>query len=178
MTNEIYAKRIHELEAELARGPRYITNIETKYVAMPDLEQKGGKGLTRPTTIVDPPPEQQQAAVETPKPTPQQQPPRSNPQQETRVASSGRETQRESGTERNGRETPRNTAQRNTGSSGSRSAPEQTSSRVRTVHTVKPGDTLDALARRYGVSASELRAANPGLGRGTRAGQKISIPNK
>ena len=172
MTNEIYAKRIQELEAELARGPRYITNIETKYVAMPDLEQKGGRGLTRPTTIVDSPPQQQQeqAKVETPEPTPPKQT-KSNPQQETRVAASAQqEAQRESSNrERDGRETPRKTAPRNSASSGSR---------VRTVHTVKPGDTLDAVARRYGVSASELRAANPGLGRGTRAGQKINIPNK
>ena len=178
MTNEIYAKRIQELEAELARGPRYITNIETKYVAMPDLEQKGGKGLTRPTTIVDPPPQQEQAAVEKPEQTPPPQP-RNNPQQETRVASATRqETPRETRSERNVRETARNTTQRNLASNGSRSTPAQTSSRIRTVHTVRPGQTLQLLARNYGVSVAELRAVNPGLGKGVMAGQKVNIPNK
>ena len=182
MTNEIYAKRIQELEAELRRGPQYITSIVTKYVAMPDVEQKGGKGLTRPTTIVDPPPPQQeqQAEVETPEPTPPpQQQQRNNPQQETRVASSARpETQREARSERNARETPRNTAPRNTASSGSRSTPAASSSRIRTVHTVKPGQTLQVVASNYGVTIAQLRAVNPGLGRGVMAGQKINIPNK
>lgn len=179
MTNEIYAKRIQELEAELRRGPQYITSIVTKYVTMPDLEQKGGRGLTRPTTIVDPPPPQQeqQAEVETPEPTPPQ--PRNNPQQETRVASAPRqETQRESTRPRNATEPTRNSAQRNTASNGSRSTPPGNSSRVRTVHTVKPGQTLQVVANSYGVTVAQLRAANPGLGRGVMAGQKINIPNK
>jgi len=179
MTNQIYARRIQELEAEIARGPRYITNIETKYVTLPDLEQKG-RGLTRPTTIVDKPPEVEEEVAETPQQTPSEQP-RSNPQTETRAVAR-QEPQRETPKpERNTRETPRTTAPaRNTASAsnGSRSTPPASTSRVRTVHTIKPGDTLQVVARRYNVSMAELRAANPGLGRGARAGQKINIPNK
>ncbi|GAB1483753.1 M23 family metallopeptidase [Treponema sp.] len=46
-----------------------------------------------------------------------------------------------------------------------------------TIHTVKKGDTLYALARSYGVSASEILAAN-GItdARKLQVGQKIQIP--
>jgi LysM repeat protein len=179
MTNEVYARRIQALEGELARGPRYITNTVTNFVAMPDLDQKGGRGLTRPTTIVEPPEPEPEQVVQTPRTTPAEQT-RTKPSDETRVASSVRqETPREnSSRDRNTRDTSRTAAQRNTGSGASRSTPVQASSRIRTVHTVKPGDTLQRVAQTYGVSISDLRAANPGLGSGARAGQKINIPSK
>jgi LysM repeat protein len=177
MTNEVYARRIHALESELARGPRYITNVVTNFVAMPDLDRKGGGGLTRPTTIVEAP-EPEQPVVETPRAAPAERA-RSKPPEETRVASSTREeASRESSGQRNTREASRAAAQRNNAPTASRTTPAPSSSRVRTVHTVKPGDTLARVAQTYGVSVSDLRAANPGLGSGARAGQKINIPNK
>jgi LysM repeat protein/Tfp pilus assembly protein PilF len=181
MTNQIYAKRIEQLEAELARGPRYITNFVTRYVAMPDVEQKG-RGLTRPTTLVDTPPDVEQQPVESPPPAIEES--RSKPQEERVAAASRPQTRTEpSNRESSTRQTPRNGAGRNSSAENTappttRSTPTPSASRFRTVHTVRPGDTLDAVARRYGVSKAAIRAANPGLGGGTRAGQKINIPNK
>jgi N-acetylmuramoyl-L-alanine amidase len=45
-------------------------------------------------------------------------------------------------------------------------------------HTVRPGETMQVLARKYKISVAQLRAANPGLGSGTRAGQTLNIPTK
>jgi len=43
-------------------------------------------------------------------------------------------------------------------------------------HTVRPGETLAVIAQKYGISKEELISANPGIARGTRAGQKLNIP--
>jgi hypothetical protein len=43
-------------------------------------------------------------------------------------------------------------------------------------HTVVRGDTLSAIARRYGVSLSALRRANPGAGNGLFPGNLIAVP--
>jgi LysM repeat protein len=44
-------------------------------------------------------------------------------------------------------------------------------------HTVRAGETLFAIARRYGVSMDALRAANPGVqGDRIQAGQTLRIP--
>jgi LysM repeat protein len=43
---------------------------------------------------------------------------------------------------------------------------------------VRPGDTLEVVARRYGVSVSALKAANPGARRGARSGQQLVIPER
>ena len=161
--NAAYKKRIEALEAELARGPRYITNTEIKYVKVPDFTQEKSRALTEPATLVDPPPQQRaepQPQREDP-PAQRAERPRPNPQQERAAA----------------QERPRpRTGNGGTASSG-RQTPAAAEARART-HTVKPGETLNVLARRYGVSAAKLRAANPGIARGTRAGQTIVIPAK
>ncbi|MFN2317808.1 MAG: LysM peptidoglycan-binding domain-containing protein [Gemmatimonadales bacterium] len=45
-------------------------------------------------------------------------------------------------------------------------------------HVVRRGETLAAIARRYGVSQSVLADANPGIGRGNliRVGQRLRVP--
>jgi LysM repeat protein len=44
-------------------------------------------------------------------------------------------------------------------------------------HTIKSGDTLDSIARRYGVSVPALKAANPGVSeRALGIGKTLSIP--
>lgn len=44
-------------------------------------------------------------------------------------------------------------------------------------HTIRPGDTLDAIAKRYGVSVSALREANPGLNpRRLIPGRAVALP--
>ncbi|MGZ8921081.1 MAG: LysM peptidoglycan-binding domain-containing protein, partial [Limisphaerales bacterium] len=165
MTNEIYKKRIDILEAELARGPRYITNYVTNFVTV-DTNQQSSRALTRSTIIVDPPSTLVEPEVQD---TPDPEPPKPR-----NIASSGTRnaptTQRPPPTRAEPRETRTPAPSRN--------VPAASSSRARTVHTVKPGDTLAVIARRHGVTTAQLRAANPGLGSGTRAGQKITIPNK
>ena len=47
---------------------------------------------------------------------------------------------------------------------------------VRTVVTVRPGDTLSTLAAQHGVSISALKRANGMTGSRLRAGQKLKIP--
>jgi len=43
-------------------------------------------------------------------------------------------------------------------------------------HTVARGESLTTIARMYGVSSQEIRAANPGLRRKPRRGQRLVIP--
>jgi tetratricopeptide (TPR) repeat protein len=51
------------------------------------------------------------------------------------------------------------------------------SRRAATIYTVKTGDTLYSIARRHGMSAAELRSANPGVVPTLlRAGQELRIP--
>ncbi|HEU5170328.1 MAG TPA: LysM peptidoglycan-binding domain-containing protein [Gemmatimonadales bacterium] len=46
-------------------------------------------------------------------------------------------------------------------------------------HTIKRGETLSGLARRYGVAVADLRAANPRLrGRALRPGQLVIVPTR
>jgi len=155
MTNDFLRKRVESLEAQLARGPQYITNRVTNYVQMPQFEQGGTRNLTKPAQIVEPPPE-----LEEPE-TPAQEAPR-------RSAPSGRSGREDS---------VANRGSSSRSSPGTRNSPP-TESRTASVHTVRPGETMDILARRYGVSVAELRAANPGSARGVRSGQKIKIPAK
>lgn len=167
-TNELYKKRIDLLEAELARGPRYITNYVTNFVTV-DTNQQSSRALTRSTIIVDPPSRPVEPEEEdTPDPEPPK--PRSVASSGSSGSRNGTSTQRQPQTRTSTRET-RTPAP-------TRSVPAASSARARTVHTVRPGDTLVVIARRYGVTTAQLRAANPGLGSGTRAGQKITIPNK
>lgn len=64
---------------------------------------------------------------------------------------------------------------RTVGRAPAQSAPAKA---VATRHTVRPGDTLGALASRYNVSLDALRAANPQLKdpRSLRVGQVLSLP--
>jgi LysM repeat protein len=49
--------------------------------------------------------------------------------------------------------------------------------RAATVYLVKPGDTLYSIARRHGMSAAELRSANPGVVPTLlKSGQELRIP--
>ncbi len=153
MANDAYRKKIEMLEAQIARGPQYITNVVTNYVQLPHFEQRGGRSLTQPAQIVDRPPE------ETPEPAPQ--PAAREPERRTETPST--------------RQSPQSRAP----SGRTASAPtERATPRTASVHTVRPGETMEVLARRYGVSLSALRAANPGSARGVRAGQKVNIPAK
>jgi LysM repeat protein len=44
-------------------------------------------------------------------------------------------------------------------------------------HAVAPGETLSHIARRYGVSVSDLREANPGIrARYLRVGARLTVP--
>jgi hypothetical protein len=157
MTNDALRKKIEVLEAQLSRGPHYITNYVTNYVKLPQFEQTGTRSLTRPAEIVERPPEDEIPAQPVPESTRRKTP---------ELARTGRD------------ESPlRNTSPR--GATGTRrQAPAPANTRTASVHTVRPGETMQVLARRYGVSLAELRAANPGSASGVRAGQKINIPAK
>jgi LysM repeat protein len=155
MTNETLRKRVQDLEAQLARGPQYITNYVTNYVQVPQFPQGGGRRLTQPAEIVERPPQEE------PKPPSETPAETRAPTRSTREERSGsRPAASRGGTASNNRQrTP-------------------AASRTASVHTVRPGETMEVLARRYGVSVSALRAANPGTARGVRSGQKINIPEK
>lgn len=45
-------------------------------------------------------------------------------------------------------------------------------------HTVRQGDTLFGIARRYGLSVAALQQANPGLARTVKAGQTLVLPTE
>ena len=167
MANVQQGKRIEFLEAELNRGPRYITNYVTNFVKMPQFEQQGSRHLTQPAQIVDPP-----ERDTTPDPDPE--PPARPTERSSKTANSDSR----SGSVLRNTSSPRNTQTRRSRSEAARSTPVLSSPKIKTVHTVRPGDTLQAVANHYGLSATELRAANPGLGSGTRSGQKINIPAK
>lgn len=47
---------------------------------------------------------------------------------------------------------------------------------TRSVHTVKPGETLYAISKMYGVSVDEIRQANPGLQEAINSGMQLYIP--
>ena len=57
------------------------------------------------------------------------------------------------------------------------SAPARLPTGIRS-YTIRPGDTLASIARRYGIPVNALTAANPGLDpRRLKAGQKLNIPS-
>jgi LysM repeat protein len=158
MTNEVLRKRIETLEAQLSRGPRYITNYVTNYFEAPNFEQGGARSLTRPAQIVEAP------EVEEPR----QEPPAQEASRRTAPTTRGaREPSAPSGGSR-----------ASSSRSGSSTRTAQPGAKTASVHTVKPGETMERLAQRYGVSVAELRAANPGSARGVRSGQKVNIPAK
>ncbi len=59
---------------------------------------------------------------------------------------------------------------------GSPDAPPPSAARARVVHRVKPGDTLAAIARRYGVSADAIRRFNGLQSDRIQAGSRLRIP--
>jgi LysM repeat protein len=160
MTNDVLRKRVEFLEAQLSRGPQYITNYVTNYVKLPQFEHGGTRSLTQPAQIVDRPAEEESAPREAAAPD-------STRRETTQAARGNRDDGRQS----------RGSAARNTPSTTVRKA-ETPVTKTATVHTVRPGETMDVLARKYGVSVADLRAANPGSARGVRSGQKINIPAK
>ncbi len=156
--NDAYKKRITALEAELARGPRYITNVVTNFYKVPDFSQEKSKSLTQPATLVEQP---QREVVENDDPPPRTESSR-NSSGQGRTASSNSERTQAPRTQR-----------------AANSAPPGSAATTRTrSHVVRPGDTMAAIAQRYGVSLAELRAANPSSARGAKAGQTIVIPAK
>lgn len=66
------------------------------------------------------------------------------------------------------------------GNSQKTAAPKktQTSSSNPTTHTIKKGETLSVIAKRYGVTITAIKAANGMKNDNIRAGQKIKIPAK
>jgi len=49
---------------------------------------------------------------------------------------------------------------------------------TKSTHTVKPGETLYAISKMYGVSLDEIRQANPGIKEAVNAGMELFIPTK
>lgn len=47
---------------------------------------------------------------------------------------------------------------------------------TRSVHTVKPGETLYAISKMYGVSVDEIKQANPGVQESINSGMQLFIP--
>ena len=152
-TNSLLKARVEFLDAELLRRPQYITNNFTNFVGVP-IEQRGSSRLTQPTQLVSP-----SASSE-----------RSAPEPGTRTESP-QVAAKPSSTKPSSTRRPSPMPERR--------APEPVVSQpaaTRSVHTVRPGETLASLASRYGVSLQALKAANPGAAGGVRSGQKINIP--
>jgi LysM repeat protein len=152
-TNTLLKTRVEFLEAELLRRPQYITNYITNFVGVP-LEPRSSSRLTQPTQLVSPPTSSERTGAEPSNRT-------ESPQMAAKQSSSKPSSARRS-TPLPERRTPEPAAAQSTG--------------TRTVHTVRPGETLASLASRYGVSLQALKAANPAAAGGVRSGQKINIP--
>lgn len=162
-TNAMLMSRLEMLQNELARRPMYVTNYVTNFVNAPAFEPND-RAVTRPAIITE-------SVRSQPRPEPE------------RVVEDREE---ESKPEQRAAHAPRETA-RNTG--GARSQPVASRAReskpkpapaakpkMRT-HTVRPGETMSVVARKYGISVHALQQANPGV-KGTRAGQRLNIPSK
>lgn len=163
LTNNALKQRIAVLEAELTRGPGYITNYVTNFVKVPQFDPRSGNTLTKPAQIVEAPVEgETDEAVTAPESS--GSPPRSIAAEPVQRPATERPAQRSSNIR--------------SSSTPSTRTPAAAAATRRTVHTVRPGETLQVLARRYGIPAKDIRAANPGLGNGVRAGQKVNIPSK
>jgi tetratricopeptide (TPR) repeat protein len=145
-TNALYKRQLEELRAELARRPQYITNNVTNFVTV-QMDPRSTSRLTQQTQPVVLPEDEEEPEP----PAARTPPPRTQPD---RVA-------QRAPTPSQRRESP---------------APSNSSARIRATHTVRPGETLAALASRYRVSLAALKAANPSAANGVRAGQKIKIP--
>ena len=149
-TNALLAHQISILKAELARRPQYVTNYVTNFVQAPQFDSRNSAQLTRPASVVEYPAEDPEPEFE---PEPYVAVRQPSPEPAPRV-----------------RETPRPQVQSPRAAAAAPSAARKT-------HRVRPGDTLEVVARQYGVSVSALKAANPSARSGTRAGQNLTIPN-
>lgn len=153
-TNSALKGRMEFLEAEIARRPQYITNYITNFVGVPQVDQRlSSSRLTQPAQPilmgVRADKAEAPANVEPPKNSR-----KSLPEKPARLAAHPVPTV-----------TDKHPAEAVAPQTG-----------IRSVHTVRPGETLASLASRYGVSVQALKAANPGAAGGVRSGQKISIP--
>lgn len=155
-TNAILEARIASLQKELAAKPAVVTNVVTNLVQvqMPQFDPRNTRRLTQPAEILQSP-----AAQIAPEPAePEARPAPAQPRSSSPAAAASPRPDR--------RQSPRAAAS---------AAPSQA---ARKSHTVRPGDTLDVIARRYGVSVSALKAANPSARSGARSGQKLVIPER
>jgi LysM repeat protein len=165
-TNSMLKQRVETLQAELSRRPLYVTNYVTNWATVPQFE-KHGRGLTQPAQQVPPPSDHEESVSNTrtlePVPIPS-------------------ETASHSQRVRPSPSNPR-TAQRSAPASNSSgrspigaTSTASTSGKAQSTHTVKPGQTLAAVASMYGIDLKDLKAANPAAANGVHAGQKIIIP--
>ena len=157
-TNALLKGRVEFLEAELARRPQYVTNFVTNFVAVPPGEQRSTTRLTQQT----------QPIATTSSQQPVEPPPGPIVRSEPRTSPKGGAMAKTSPSN------PRH--QTNPPPKHGSDTPSTSSTAVRAVHTVRPGETLASLATQFGVSLQALKAANPGAAGGVRAGQKINIP--
>jgi LysM repeat protein len=73
--------------------------------------------------------------------------------------------------------TPTSSASTATSASAA-AAPQAAAAAAARTHTIRAGDTMDAIARRYGTTVDAVRAANPGLNpRRLIPGRTIKLPN-
>lgn len=169
-TNSLLKERVEFLQAELGRRPQYVTNYITNFVGVPQFDHKSSSRLTQPTQPIS-----DMADNEEPAPAPTSD--SSKPSASQKNVETPRTTPRLS---------PRATSQKSPPAAAVRpsrqASPTPSSSTgpaaTRSVHTVRPGETLASLASRYGVPLKDLKAANPGAANGVRSGQKINIPAK
>lgn len=158
-TNNLLQAKIQQLEAELARKPALVTNFAATPIPAPTL---------RPAdTASAPAPQPQISQRQT-----EQRPP-TTPRTATPQSARGRPTATVAApTENSGDWVPSFTSPPAKPVSKARSAPRAT-------YTVKAGDTLASIARRYGVTAQALSAANPAIRSGqVRTGQTLVIPGR
>ncbi len=160
-TNSLLKARVEYLENELGRRPQYITNVITNFVAVPQGDQRGASRLTQPTQSVPAP-----QTVE-------------NNSREA-IASERVELSHNGGKGSPPKATPLISTRHPTAAAERRpiepTTVAATTGGTREVHTIRPGETLAALANKYGVNLAALKAANPGSATGVHAGQKINIP--
>jgi hypothetical protein len=145
-TNALQRQQIDALQAELARRPRYVTNYVTNSYMIPEFDPRNSARLTQPATMVPP------VAMVEPEPAPAVVEPTPAPRTTARTPP------------------PSNHGQ------PARANPARQPAPAGKTHRVRPGDTLEVVARRHGVSVRALKAANPSARNGARAGQVLVIP--
>lgn len=161
-TNALLEKRIEGLQIELSRRPQYVTNYVTNLVQvqMPTFNPRNSSRLTQPAEIMQAP--AGDPVLETEPPEAVVRPAATLAQERpAAVQSRAPRSQRQ--------ESPR---------AASSTPPPSGPRKAQGSHTVRPGDTMEVIARRYGVSVAALKAANPAAKSGARSGQKLVIPER